>query len=580
MTTTNGCKIEIKGDDLTKKHIYAYGIGHVQNDIVSACWFNFLSYYLIQVRKISGETAGLILLIAQITDAVSTPIVGLLSDRTNTRCGQRTPWYIAGTILNIIGYTMIWEKCFFCEDESEGPSTSEFIYYIIFPPIMQMGWASVQVAHMALLPCISLNSKNKDKMCRIRTGFTFISQLMALGLSFLIFFTVHDKLLQYRILSYSVQTLGLIFTIIFLYYCREVPLSANIDNYFQDMKANLIEARKKELTLETESDVKDSQINRLSRSFEPSSDDRVGNLFKSVQEKKQTRKEESNKYLINSSGQTSSKVSEDEKDNSLIIDSDKQDMKDDIIISDYVQPPERVIDWKYWMSKIDFYIYLFVYMFVRLSINITSTMIPFYMELILGYCPIPGGGTRYEISIVLIISTCGSVFNSLLMQDQLEKRIDKKNLRLVLFVIAFALVSTGCIPLLFITPETSWLLFVVSFFFGAGFSIGLSSASYLVNDVVGSKGSKGAFVYGAYSFSDKLSSGLVLAWFLPLAKESVSVLKWSMPIFPPATIILSLLIVYFYGKANKDEPEEEDENDDNLNATNIMQNSKFTFIAA
>ena len=165
------------------------------------------------------------------------------------------------------------------------------------------------------------------------------------------------------------------------------------------------------------------------------------------------------------------------------------------------------------------------------------------------------------------------------MQDQFEKRIDKKNLRLGLFVLAFIFVSAGCLPLLFITPETSWLLFIVSFYFGIGFSIGLSSASYLVNDVVGSKGKKGAFVYGAYSFSDKLSSGIVLAWFLPLAKNSETVLKMSLPIFPPATIILSLLIVYLNGKSTKAELQP-DENDENLNASDILQSSKFTFITA
>ena len=58
-------KIKVKGDDLTRKHIYAYGIGHVLNDIVSACWFNFLSYYLIQVRCIDSLHAGIILLVAR-----------------------------------------------------------------------------------------------------------------------------------------------------------------------------------------------------------------------------------------------------------------------------------------------------------------------------------------------------------------------------------------------------------------------------------------------------------------------------------------------------------------------------------
>ena len=81
----------LKCDDLLQLNIFAYGVGHVLNDIVAACWFNFLPYYLIQVRNINSITAGIILLIAQITDAVATPIVGILSDKTSTKCGKRTP---------------------------------------------------------------------------------------------------------------------------------------------------------------------------------------------------------------------------------------------------------------------------------------------------------------------------------------------------------------------------------------------------------------------------------------------------------------------------------------------------------
>jgi len=451
---------------------------------------------------------------------------------------------------------------------------------------MQMGWAAVQVAHMALLPCISLNRKNKDKMCRIRTGFTFIAQLMALGLSFFIFWAIPDKLLQYRVLAYSVQFVGIVFTVIFLYYCREVPLSKNIDNYFNDMKTQLISNKKiKGNTSDSDdTDQKEKIVNRLSSSFSPSFDDKIVSPYSKSVCQTHEKPAESNKY-INSSGQSSnllSKEGESAKDNSIDADlCEERKPSEPILISDYQPPVEREINWRYWMGKLDFYIYLLVYMFVRLSINMTSTVIPFYMDLVLGYSPQEeGDGTRVEISIALIISTCGSVFNSLFLQKFVEDRLSKKNARLGVMIFAFLFVSAGCIPIFFISKDVNYVFFIASFFFGTGFSLGLSSASYLLNDVVGSKGSKAAFVYGAYSFSDKLSSGIVLALFLPLAKENYDVLKWTMPIFPPATIIFALIIVYLYGRANKDEPEEEEESDDIMNATNIIESSKFTFIAA
>ena len=39
------------------------------------------------------------MLSGQIADGVTTPIVGLASDRFKTRIGSRAPWYILGTII-------------------------------------------------------------------------------------------------------------------------------------------------------------------------------------------------------------------------------------------------------------------------------------------------------------------------------------------------------------------------------------------------------------------------------------------------------------------------------------------------
>jgi len=39
------------------------------------------------------------MLSGQVADGITTPIVGLFSDRCSTRIGSRAPWYIAGTII-------------------------------------------------------------------------------------------------------------------------------------------------------------------------------------------------------------------------------------------------------------------------------------------------------------------------------------------------------------------------------------------------------------------------------------------------------------------------------------------------
>ena len=66
-------------DALSKIDVLAYGVGHFVNDLVAACWFNYLFFFLKKVVETEAATAAL--LVGQIADGIATPIVGLLSDR-------------------------------------------------------------------------------------------------------------------------------------------------------------------------------------------------------------------------------------------------------------------------------------------------------------------------------------------------------------------------------------------------------------------------------------------------------------------------------------------------------------------
>lgn len=72
-------------DKLKRIHFWAYGVGHFINDLVVACWFNFLLYFLKRVAE--TPVASYVLLIGQVTDGLTTPLVGFFSDKCETRFG-------------------------------------------------------------------------------------------------------------------------------------------------------------------------------------------------------------------------------------------------------------------------------------------------------------------------------------------------------------------------------------------------------------------------------------------------------------------------------------------------------------
>ena len=72
---------------LKSRHIASYGVGHHLNDLCAACWFTYLLIYLeSDLIGLTQISAGIVLLSGQLADALTTPLVGWLSDTTPPSC--------------------------------------------------------------------------------------------------------------------------------------------------------------------------------------------------------------------------------------------------------------------------------------------------------------------------------------------------------------------------------------------------------------------------------------------------------------------------------------------------------------
>ena len=110
------------------------------------------------------EVAPSALLAGQICDGIATPVVGMLSDKFNTRIGQRKPWYIAGLILVCICYVPLWSGY---SSDSVG---AMYAFYTIFAGIFNFGWAALQISHMSLVPSLTCSRKRRVTLYLFRTN--------------------------------------------------------------------------------------------------------------------------------------------------------------------------------------------------------------------------------------------------------------------------------------------------------------------------------------------------------------------------------------------------------------------------
>ncbi|KAK6766187.1 hypothetical protein RB195_025846 [Necator americanus] len=210
---------------------FGYGVGHFYNDLCASMWFTYLMIYLEKVLKFRSSHAGLLMLIGQVTDAVSTPVVGIASDSNSlpkffSKIGRRMSWHIIGTICVSVSFPFIFNRCFVCSDsESEW---FEVMWFVPFIMVFQFGWAAVQTSHLALIPELSSIDSSRTTMNSLRYAFTVIANLSVFFILawFLSENTEHSQIgpndfKHFRTAGFIVVGGGLIVTLLFYLTVRE-----------------------------------------------------------------------------------------------------------------------------------------------------------------------------------------------------------------------------------------------------------------------------------------------------------------------------------------------------------------------
>ncbi|KAA0203513.1 hypothetical protein HAZT_HAZT001865 [Hyalella azteca] len=173
---------------LTLTEKFCYGVGHVFNDLCASMWFSYLLLFFEKVLLFPDTLAGVVLLVGQLADGISTPIVGVLSDMENkipacARYGRRKIWHLVGTVCVTISFPFIFSPAYGLEDAS---LTAQSIYYCCFVIVFQFGWASVQISHLALIPDLTPKKSLRTELNSIRYAFTVLANLSVFTITFFI----------------------------------------------------------------------------------------------------------------------------------------------------------------------------------------------------------------------------------------------------------------------------------------------------------------------------------------------------------------------------------------------------------
>ncbi|KAJ9577733.1 hypothetical protein L9F63_005726, partial [Diploptera punctata] len=172
----------------------AYGVGHVLNDICASMWFTYLLVFFHLVLQFDSFMSGIILLVGQIADGVSTPFVGVQSDIDDDfwlfRYGRRKTWHLIDMSILLGSFPFIFSPCIKCQNSHQW---AQLIYYSAFIIIFQFGWGAVQVSHLSLIPDLTPNEHERTELTAIRYSFTVCSNLLVYLVTWLILHMTNDS---------------------------------------------------------------------------------------------------------------------------------------------------------------------------------------------------------------------------------------------------------------------------------------------------------------------------------------------------------------------------------------------------
>lgn len=134
----------------------------------------FHQQFLAYVEGMKTGRAGLITLIAGLWDAVSDPIMGLLTDRTKSKFGRHRPYLLIGAIPFALAYLFKWTS-FGISDR--GNPTATWLWYLFASLMYCTFMTMMSIPHTAMLPTVAPGYFERTQYKIVEYAFNSVGQV-------------------------------------------------------------------------------------------------------------------------------------------------------------------------------------------------------------------------------------------------------------------------------------------------------------------------------------------------------------------------------------------------------------------
>lgn len=199
----------------------AFGSGHLVNNLLPGA-LGVFSFFLITAFGINPALAGLLAAIPRLFDAISDPIMGFVTDNTNTRWGRRRPYIFIGAILCSILFAVQWQMF------EENGATYNFWYFMMFSILFILSNTIFSTPLMGLGYELSSDTKERNNLMGLANTIGQISwMIVPLFWSLIANKDLFDSQADgVRTLSIFVGFICLLFGILPAIFSKEPPISS------------------------------------------------------------------------------------------------------------------------------------------------------------------------------------------------------------------------------------------------------------------------------------------------------------------------------------------------------------------
>jgi GPH family glycoside/pentoside/hexuronide:cation symporter len=147
-----------------------YGVANLPTSIVGLPIALYIPTFYSRDLELSLAAVGIILALSRLTDVVTDPLIGILSDRWQTRYGRRKPWMLVGTPLMMASLWMLFVP----------PEGVTMLYLFVWISALYLSFTLVDLPYRAWGAELSTDYRERSRVTGWREGFGYLGLISAL----------------------------------------------------------------------------------------------------------------------------------------------------------------------------------------------------------------------------------------------------------------------------------------------------------------------------------------------------------------------------------------------------------------